>query len=106
VKSPSADGLRITVQYRTKAGKTYELTNRDAVVAVHISPPAIGADSSGWHVEARLGAGEGPFIADGWGTTAAEALRETARAWVNHIPSVTPFDWDAVTRELKSVHAV
>jgi hypothetical protein len=62
-------------------------------------------DSNGWHVEARLGTGVGPPIADGWGSTAAEALRETGRAWALRA-AVTVFDWEAVTRELRGVNAV
>lgn len=97
--------VKITVQYRTKRGKTYELTSRETVLAVHIARPEGPAASGTWHVEARLGTGVGPSIADGWGTTPAEALRETGRAWASRAP-VTVFDWEAVTRELRGVHAV
>jgi hypothetical protein len=96
--------VKISVQYRTKHGKIYELTNKETVLALHILPPHGEVDSDDWHVEARLGTGVGPSVADGWGSTAAEALRETGRAWVSREGTV--FDWEAVTRELKGVSAV
>ncbi|HVU05847.1 MAG TPA: hypothetical protein VHE30_29060, partial [Polyangiaceae bacterium] len=85
------DGVKITVQYRTKEGKIYELTNKQTVLALHISAPDGHADRDTWHVEARLGTGTGPALVDGWGSTAAEALRETGRAWALREPGV--FDW-------------
>lgn len=98
------DGLRISVQYRTKHGKVYELTRGNEILALHISPPDTGSEN--WHVEARLGAAAGPAIADGWGATATAALDATALAWSSRDPGLTVFDWEAVTRELKGVQAV
>jgi len=95
---------RISVQYRTKQGKVYEITRGNDVLALCISPPEL--DSDKWHVEARLGTAPGAVVADGWGTTATAALSATALAWTSQIPVLTVFDWDAVTRELKGVHAV
>jgi hypothetical protein len=95
---------RISVQYRTKQGKVYEITRGLDVLALCISPPEL--DSDKWHVEARLGSGPGAVVADGWGTTATDALSATALAWTTQTPRLTVFDWDAVTRELKVVQAV
>lgn len=97
--------IKISVQYRTKQGRAYELTRGSEVLALHISPPEL-EDSGKWHVEARLGAAAGPAIADGWGTTATAALSATVVAWTSHVPLLTTFDWEAVTRELQCVHAV
>jgi hypothetical protein len=85
---------RISVQYRTKQGKVYEITRGLDVLALCISPPEL--DSDKWHVEARLGSGPG----------ATDALSATALAWTTQTPRLTVFDWDAVTRELKVVQAV
>jgi hypothetical protein len=106
MKAKDPDAVRITVQYRAKSGKIYELTHRESLLAVHISPPSDPVKPDSWHVEARLGTAAGPSLAEGWGATAADALRETGRAWLARVPSVTPFDWEAVTRELKGVQAV
>ena len=98
-------GIKIGVQYRTKLGKMYELTQGTEVLALHFSPPEL-VDSGRWHVEARLGVAMGPAMADGWGTTATAALSEAVLAWTSHVPLLQAFDWDAVVRELKGVHAV
>lgn len=95
---------RISVQYRTKQGKVYELTRGTDVLALCISPPELNSDK--WHVEARLGSGPGVVAADGWGTTATAALSAAALAWTSQVPKLTVFDWDAVTRELQVVQAV
>jgi hypothetical protein len=105
----SADGgpprIKIGVQYRTKLGKMYELTEGTEVLALHFSPPEL-ANSGKWHVEARLGVAEGPAMADGWGATATAALSEVVLAWTSHVPLLRTFDWDAVVRELQGVQAV
>jgi hypothetical protein len=104
--SPANDPgkTRISVQYRTKQGKVYEITRGSDVLALCISYPEV--DSGNWHVEARLGTGPGAVVADGWGITATAALSATALAWISQTPMLTVFDWDAVTRELRGVHAV
>jgi hypothetical protein len=108
MRSPSSANdpakTRISVQYRTKQGKVYEITRGSDVLALCISHPEL--DSGKWHVEARLGTGPGAVVADGWGITATDALSATVLAWTSQIPTLTLFDWDAVTRELKGVHAV
>src|SRR5438105_4647765 len=87
----------ISVQYRTKQGKVYEITRGSDVLALCFSPPEL--DSGKWHVEARLGTGPGAVVADGWGTTATAALSATALQWTSQVPVLTVFDWKAVTRE-------
>jgi hypothetical protein len=98
--------LKMIVQYRSNHGKTYELQAQGNVLAVHISPPDNPEDPGKWHVQARLGAAAGPSIADGYGASGADALRETARAWTSQIPLPAVFDWEAVTRLLQTVRAV
>lgn len=99
-------GLKLTVQYRSKHGKIYELTCADTVLAVHISPPQDAALSREWHVEARLGSEPGPSLVDAWGPTAVEALRRVERAWRDHSPSLAAFNWDAIVHELNAVRAL
>jgi hypothetical protein len=82
----------------------YEITRGNDVLALSISPPEL--DSDKWHVEARLGTGPSEVMADGWGMTPTAALVATALAWTSQVPTLTVFDWDAVTRELKGVQAV
>src|SRR5207247_951792 len=99
-------GLKVTVQYRTKHGKVYELTSGAATLAVHISPPEDAADAGPWHVEAHLGVATGPSTVDGWGATPADALRVVASSWTSQLPALATFDWDAVAHELRSVRAI
>jgi hypothetical protein len=100
------NGPKITVQYRAKRGKVYELKSGEAQLAVHISPPEGPGDSGNWHVEARSGVGTSGCAVDGWGATAADAFRDVARAWTSHLPSLAVFDWEAVARELQGVRAL
>lgn len=106
--TPSDDAkLKVTVQYRTKHGKCYELMKGAATLIVHISPPE-GAETPGnWHVEARAGAAsEASPSVDAWAATAAEALREIARTCPARAPSLAAFNWETVAHELELVHAV
>lgn len=98
--------IKLTVQYRAKSGKIYELTCGGAVLAVHISPPADSEGPQDWHVAARLGTAPGPSLVDAWGATATEALRRVEHAWRAHSPSLTAFNWDAVVHELSAVRAL
>lgn len=107
-QAPAEVGLKITVQYRTKHGRCYELMNGAALLVVHISPPETERASGdcSWHVEARSGSDtNGPSV-DAWGVTAAAALCEVARTCASRVPSLAAFNWETVARELQSVHAV
>lgn len=104
-KDKGPTGLKITVQYRTKHGRCYELMNGGATLVVHISPPEEAVQAPGsWHVEARSGA-DSPSV-DAWGPTAAEALSEIARTCASQVPSLAAFNWETVAHELHLVHAV
>jgi len=103
-KGPS--GPKIIVQYRAKNAKVYELQTTGGVVAVRISQDADTAVPSGWHVDAQSGPAGGPSTVAGWGTTAAEALKEVARAWNSQCPALAVFDWEAIARELHIVQAI
>jgi hypothetical protein len=100
------DRVKISVQYRSKLGRVFELTERGHVLAVHITRRQGPEDAGEWHVETRLGTGTGPFLVEAWGATRAEALREVANAWSTHSPSLEALNWEAVTKALLAVDAV
>lgn len=95
---------RIIVQYRTKQGKLYELQSASGVLSICIGYGGETPDPRGIRVEAR--AGTDGDIVEGRASTPAAALREVARTWSSRVPALAPFDWEAVARELQSVHAV
>lgn len=97
---------RIIVQYRAKAARVYELQSNGAVVAVRITQNEDEALSSGWHIDAQSDCSCGLSVVEGWGKTAADALKEVARVWNEHRPPLTIFDWEAIARELHVVHAI
>lgn len=98
--------LRISVQYRSKHGMVFELTDGANVLAVQISPRRSTDDSGDWHVETRLGTDAGPYLVDEWGPTPAEALRKAASTWETRTPRLASFNWETVVSELHAVHAV
>jgi hypothetical protein len=99
--APPEKGLKISVQYRAKRGKVFELTDGAMVLSVSIMPE----ESGPWRVEARIGTGMlGPSLAEGAGDTAAEALTDVATAW--RAAQLAILDWDAITRVLRVVNAV
>ncbi len=76
------------------------------MLSVHIRPRQSPLDSGDWHVETRLGTGDGPSVVDAWGATPADALRGVVSAWGVQVPKLQVFNWEAVTRELHAVRAV
>jgi hypothetical protein len=100
-----AKGPKIIVQYRAKDAKVYELQSDGAVLAVRISQAEREAVPSAWRVDAQSGSEPGAAV-EGSGTTAAEALKEVARAWKAHYPALKTFDWEAIARELHVVQAI
>ncbi|HEX4337824.1 MAG TPA: hypothetical protein VH062_18065 [Polyangiaceae bacterium] len=95
-------GPKIIVQYRARGGKVYEIQSAEAVVAVHISESE--TETAKWRVGAQS-AGVPPMI-EARASTAAEALKDVASAWKSHVPALTVFDWEAITRELSLVQAL
>jgi hypothetical protein len=98
--------LQITMQYRGKRGRVYELKHGESQLALHIFPPELEADSGKWRVEAREGVQQGTASVDGWGISASEALRDVARVWMSQSPALVSFNWDAVAHELQLVQAL
>jgi hypothetical protein len=94
------------MQYRSKLGRVFELTDGAAILTVHIVPRQSPLEPDDWHVETRLDTGTGPPVVDGWGASPAEALGAVARTWVGTTPSLQVFNWETVTHELRAVQAV
>ena len=103
--SGATKGPKIIVQYRQKSAKVYELESNGAALAVRICHVDETASSNGWRVDAQARL-EDPRSVEGWGTTAADALGELARAWNAHHPALRAFDWEAIARVLHVVQAI
>jgi len=101
-----ATGPKITVQYRTKRGKVYELQSSADALSLHFSLDAAPPGSGSWHIEAHSRGESSPPPVDGWGATPAEALKDVARAWNAQSPLHADFDWEAVAKELHGVRAL
>ena len=97
--------VKIIVQYRQRSGKVYELESNGAALEVRICHVDETARSHGWRVGAQARSDQAAPV-EGWGTTAADALEEMARAWKAHYPALRTFDWEAVARVLHVVHAI
>ncbi len=101
----ASKGPKIIVQYRQKSAKVYELESNGVALAVRICHVDEAASSNGWRVDAQTRLEHaGPV--EGWGTTAADALGELARAWNSHDPALRTFDWEAIARVLHVVQAI
>ena len=96
---------KIIVQYRQKSAKVYELESNGAALEVRICHVDETALSSGWRVDAQARS-EHAAPVEGWGTTPADALGEVVRAWNAHCPALRAFDWEAIARVLRVVHAI
>ena len=103
--SAATKGPKIIVQYRQKSAKIYELESNGAALAVRICHVDETASSNGWRVDAQTRLEDARSV-EGWGTTAAAALGELARAWNAHNPALRSFDWEAIARVLQVVQAV
>jgi hypothetical protein len=91
---PAERGPKIIVQYRAKGARVYELESNGAVVAVRICEHGVDeAIGDRWHVDAQSDSGGASQTVDGWGPTAAAALKQVARAWDAHHPVFTAFEW-------------
>jgi hypothetical protein len=101
----ASKGPNIVVQYRQKSAKVYELESDGAALEVRICHVDEATLSNRWRVDARARSEHAARI-EAWGTTAADALGEVARAWNAHCPALGRFDWVAIARVLHGVHAI
>jgi hypothetical protein len=102
------DGLRITMQYRSKHGNVYELEKAGSTLAVHVLPCAPAGDSGDWLVEAQSSRAEDAVVIAERGATRAAALREVGRKWTESAQTrnLPLFDWNAVETVLHTVRAL
>ena len=103
--SGAPKGPKIIVQYRQKSAKVYELESNGVALAVRICHVDETASSNGWRVDAQTRLEDARSV-EGWGTTAADALGQLARAWDSHDPALRAFDWEAIARVLHVVQAI
>ena len=101
----TSTGPKIIVQYRQKNAKIYELESNGAALEVRICHADETAPSSGWRVDARARLEQSAPVG-AWGTTAADALGQVARAWDAHCPALRRFDWEGIARVLHIVQAI
>ena len=101
----TSTGPTIIVQYRQKSAKIYELASNGAALEVRICHVDEMAPSNGWRVDARARFEQSAPVG-AWGTTAADALSQVARAWDSHCPALRRFDWEAIARVLHGMQAI
>lgn len=104
----NADTLKITNQFRLKAGLVYDLRCDGSRLTVFITPRERPDDSGEWRVEARASHSPEAFVVTEWGATRIEALREAGRVWASKVAEqgLPTFDWEAVVKALQDVRAV
>ncbi|MBI2390747.1 MAG: hypothetical protein HYV09_14250 [Deltaproteobacteria bacterium] len=101
------DRLRITDQFRTRAGMVYELRQHGARLTLLISERSTDDGSAQWCVEASSNVVPGTAVEHS-ATTKADALRMTGVQWVADcgVRGLPTFDWEAVARALTAVRAI
>jgi hypothetical protein len=107
-KTENESELRITQQFRSGRAMVYDLRDRSSRLTLRIYERESSTEPGDFRVEAATRGGSDVLVVTGWGSTRAEALRETARSWGEaRSPSVLPvFDWEAIARALVAVRAV
>jgi hypothetical protein len=96
------------MQYRSGAGKVFELESAGKMLDVHVTPRQ-DVDSGGeWHVTAQDSRGGDAVVIAEWGATRSEALDKVSRAWVAQMRerNLTAFDWAAVSSTLLAIRAI
>ncbi len=100
--------LRITDQFRKSQAMVYDLRCGDDRLTLTIAARASAADEGDWRVEAWPGRGHLANAVSAWGVSPADALRAVGASWTQHrlAKNLPPFDWDAVAKALREVHAI
>jgi hypothetical protein len=96
------------MQYRSGAGKVFELAIAGRPLDVQITPREGSGVSEHWHVTARDDRRAGAIVISGVGATRAEALENVSRAWDAQVfeRKLTACDWVAVTSTLQAIRAI
>jgi hypothetical protein len=99
---------KVTMQYRSGAGKVFELESAGKMLDVHVTPHEDGASAKHWRVAAHDRRSAGAIVISEIGATRGEALEKVGRAWVEQMTerNLTPFDWTAVTNTLQAIRAI
>ena|SRR6478609_6139166 len=99
---------KVTMQYRSGAGKVFELESAGRLLDVHVTP-CEGSESAGhWRVAAQDRRSVGAVVISETGATRGEALEKVSRAWIERMSdsNLTAFDWIAVTSTLQAIRAI
>ncbi len=99
---------KVTMQYRSGAGKVFELESAGNILDVHVSPRQAPENAGEWLVAAQDRRGGDAVVISEWGATRGEALDKVSRAWIAQMSerNLTAFDWVAVTSTLVAVRAI
>jgi len=109
VKPPAPQPLcKVTMQYRSGAGKVFELESAGKMLDVHVTPRNAPENAGEWLVAAHDRRGGGAVVIAEWGATRSEALDKVSRTWVAQMSerNLSAFDWVAVTSTLLAIRAI
>ncbi len=96
------------MQYRSGAGKVFELESAGKLLDVHVTPRQESDTAGEWRVTAQDRRGGDATVITEWGATRGEALEKVSRAWVEQMGArnLSAFDWVAVTQTLQAIRAI
>ena len=99
---------KVTMQYRSGAGKVFELESAGQMLDVHVTPSEAADSARRWQVAAHDRRSAGGVVISESGATRGEALEKVSRAWIEQMAerNLTPFDWIAVTSTLQAIRAI
>ncbi|MEO7037323.1 MAG: hypothetical protein ABI548_25440 [Polyangiaceae bacterium] len=99
---------KVTMQYRSGAGKVFELESAGKLLDVHVTPRQETDTAGEWRVTAQDRRGGDATVITEWGATRGEALEKVSRAWVEQMTerNLSAFDWVAVTKTLQAIRAI
>lgn len=99
---------KVTMQYRSGAGKVFELESAGKLLDVHVSPRDESGAAGEWRVTAQDRRGGNATVITEWGATKGEALEKVSRTWVEQMSerNLSAFDWVAVTQTLQAIRAI
>ena len=96
------------MQYRSGAGKVFELESAGKLLDVHVTPREESDKAGQWRVTAQDRRGGDATVITECGATRGEALEKVSRAWVEQMTerNLSAFDWVAVTKTLQAIRAI
>ena len=99
---------KVTMQYRSGAGKVFELESAGKMLDVHVTPHEDSNSADLWRVAAHDRRSAGAIVISEVGATRGEALAKVSRTWVEQTRerNLTSFDWIAVTSTLQAIRAI